>query len=153
MAGDAYASHLPVLAALEPAPKRVLEFGGGLHSTKAFLEMDSVTKLVTVETDPHWREVLEKEYSDKRWQLLDGSKVPALGNFDLVFIDDGIGPQQRMTTIARVLGQRHPKVVIHDAEFAPYQETIAAFAPDFELHAALNPATAIVPASPRQKKK
>ena len=55
--GD-YASHLPVLEALKPKPKKVLEFGSGKHSTGAFLSMKSVTRLVSIETDMGWRERL-----------------------------------------------------------------------------------------------
>lgn len=148
---DPYASHLAVLAALDPPPKKVLEFGGGDYSTKAFLEMEGVNRVVTIETDPTWRKKLEK-IKDARLEVLDGSKVPALSNFDLVFIDDGSWPQQRMETIVRVLSQPHPRVVIHDADYTPYVQTIADITDDFVVHADAVPHTAVVAATRGKKK-
>lgn len=142
---DPYASHLAVLKALKPKPKKVLEFGGGLHSTKAFLAMKSVTQLVTIETDEAWLKKLEKKFSDKRWTLLGPTgTVPKLTDFDLVFVDDGQEAQQRIQTIAFVLSQKHPRVVIHDVEHVPYLNTIRAFTDDFEVIDVETPWTAVV---------
>ena len=145
---DNYSSHLPVLEALDPKPKRVLEFGAGEHSTAAFLAMDSVTRLVSVETDMDWRERVSERFSehfeDGRWRLLDEEDpIPDPTDFDLVFIDDGDEPAQRLATIVYVLGRKHPKVVIHDADYRPYLETISAFG-DYEV---VGGHTAIVEAS------
>lgn len=145
MVDDPYATHLPVLEGLSPKPRRVLEFGGGYHSTEAFLDMDSVTKLVTVETDPEWRRRLTKRFErEDRWKLIDGSKLPALDDFDLVFIDDGADQAHRIQTIGYVLSQRHPRVVIHDADHGPYQESIDALADDYRIVTDDTPWTAVV---------
>lgn len=144
---DPYASHLAVIAGLKPKPKKVLEFGSGLHSTKAFLGMRSVTRLVSVERDPAWRSKVEKKLKDKRLELLgDGDEVPSLEEFDLVFIDDGADghPEQRIQTIAFVLAQKHPRVVVHDANYRPYLDSIHAFSTDVKLHADDHPWTAVV---------
>jgi len=148
----AFGSHVPVLESLRPRPKRVLEFGVGDHSTSAFLSMKSVTRLVSVETDIGWRERVSNEHrkhlKSGRWRLLDETdEVPPLTDFDLVFIDDGLLPAQRHETIARVLGQKHPRVVIHDADYAPYVESIEAFSSDFRIEDAYSPYTAVVDAN------
>lgn len=150
---DVYETHVPVLEALDPPPTRVLEFGAGKYSTKAFLAMDSVSRLVSVETDPSWRKEVRNRYRDKRWELLDGSEVPDLEKFDLVFIDDGANAQERIPTIVYVLSRKHPRVVIHDAEYGPYRDTIAMFTDDYVVHADYQPYTAVIEATKHERKK
>src|SRR5947207_4432187 len=137
MSESPYASHLAVLNGLKPKPKEVLEFGSGLHSTRAFLKMSSVKKLVSVETDPKWHAKIAKKVTDKRFTLLDGSELPDLAGFDLVFIDNGADghPEERIETIGYVLAQKHPRVVIHDVNHRPYLDSIHAFTTDVKLHA------------------
>lgn len=142
---DPYATHLPVLEGLKPKPKKVLEFGYGNHSTKAFLAMKSVTKLVTVEADATWRANAEK-IKDKRLEVVEAFDGD-LTDFDLVFIDNGQNPHERMDTMVRVLGQPHPKVVIHDIDYQPYLDTLKAYTSKYGLHTALVPNTAIVEAT------
>lgn len=140
---DDYATHLPVI--YELSPKRVLEFGAGLYSTKAFLSMTNLTKLVSVEVDPEWRERLRGEIQDARWTLLDGHRLPPLLDYDLILIDDGTSAQERSETIRYVLRQKHPQVVVHDAEV--YLPLILEFSGDVVVHDALSPHTAVVGAS------
>lgn len=144
-----FASHLPVLAALEPQPRRVLEFGTGYFSTKAFLMMDSVVELTSVEIYDDWREEMRAHLGpDLRWDLLGADdEVPPLLDFDLVFIDDGRNEAERLATIDWVLSEPHPKTVIHDAEYQPFLDAIDRLASHYTVYRDHTPHTAIVEAT------
>lgn len=120
---DRYASHLPVLrdTVHHVRPRRVLEFGGGHHSTPFFLSCDDVEELVTVETSPKWRGELEK-YACDRLRVVED--VEDVAGFDLVFIDDGTSAQERAETIRNVLCGAHRTVVIHDVDVPEYMALI-----------------------------
>lgn len=133
-----YATHLPILRRFKP--KRVLEFGAGFYSTALFLSMPKLERLVSVETDPKWRTRLREEYSDPRWELTTKHHEPK--DFDLVLIDDGTTIGERCKTIRWVLGQEHPRVVIHDAETPDYREIYQAH--PHILYALEIPQTAVV---------
>lgn len=139
---DDYASHLPVLKAVCGLirPWSVLELGSGLHSTPFFLGLP-VFHLVSIETDPEWRERIGREFRDSRLSLRSGYDDLHPMNFDLVFIDDGTSAAEREFSIRWVLGQKHPVTVIHDAEV--YATVIEELAPD---HAVIptKPETAVV---------
>lgn len=137
MDDDRYASHLPVLKALcsDLKPRRVLEFGAGLHSTPYFLSLEGLERLVSVEADPHWLARVADVCADERLTLL-SDNPPDPKDFDLVFIDDGKNAAEREETIRWVLGRPHPPVVIHDAEVLDYAHAISQCSP--------LPATAVV---------
>jgi hypothetical protein len=137
---DPYASHLPILQALEP--RRVLEFGGGKFSTGCFLAMPQVKRLVTIETDPEWFNKLRKMFRDRRWVLRESVAGFKPTEFDLVLIDDGDNMSHRLNTIRWVLGQEHPRVVIHDAEVAQYRAELQNT--DHWVYTGATPYTAVV---------
>ena len=68
-------------------------------------------------------------------------------DFDLVFIDDGLLPDQRIHTIAYVLARPHPKVILHDAEYPAYIDSVRVFTTDYEIEDAYSPHTAIIGAT------
>ena len=114
--------------------------------------MKSVTRLVSIETDIGWREsgseAFRKELKSGRWKLLDETdEIPELTDFDLVFIDDGLLPDQRIHTIAYVLARKHPKVILHDAEYPAYMDSVRAFTDDYEIEDGYSPHTAIIGAT------
>ena len=116
---DAYASHLPVLEGVMGLikPRSVLELGAGDHSTPFFLSQP-IERLVSVETDPKWREQIAEMHVDQRLSLhsdLGYLKRDSLASFDLIFIDDGTCAEEREVSIRWVLGQHHPPTIIHDA--------------------------------------
>lgn len=160
-----FGTHLPVLAALDPQPQRVLEFGTGYFSTKAFLMMDSVVELTSIEDDPEWRERMRWEFGPRgsvweeytetdflRWTLLSAEdEVPPFENFDLIFVDDGRDPQgsERLATTEYVLSQPHPKAVFHDVDFQPFLDAIHRLTggTGYEVYRDLTPHTAVVEAN------
>lgn len=148
-----FGTHVPVLKALDPPPTRVLEYGSGYFSTATFLAMPSVVQLVSVELYPDWADQMAEEFGGEhyeRWTLLDANdEVPPLLDFDLVFVDDGRTEDERIGTIAHVLGQPHPRVVIHDAEFHRFLAAIQQHAGGcgWVVHAEQMPHTAVVEAS------
>mgnify|MGYP000875158010 CR=1 FL=1 len=134
-----YGTHHMVLKALgvDPRIRRVVEFGGGRYSTSYFLRRDvfyHLVSLVTVETNACWRRMLKAWHEDdNRWLLADTreeglhlSEYEPSGWFaftDVVLIDDGVTPQQRVDTIAALndlmmqpYTQFRGVVVIHDYE-------------------------------------
>lgn len=123
---DAYASHLPMLTALGAwlPVRRALELGGGRYSTLTLLDRaryPHLEKLVTVETDAGWREWLRANVDDARWELAD-SIPPWIGEYDLVFIDDGHSLDERVASIEAVSAAWPcAAVVIHDFEQTAYQ--------------------------------
>lgn len=119
-----YATHLPILRGLCNliSPRNVLEFGAGKFSTPFFLSVTSVEKLVSVETDPEWARKVKEACPDSR--LTVRKTAPNPKDFDLVFIDDGHYPPERVKTIRKVLSKEHPPVVIHDAEVPEYRTEI-----------------------------
>lgn len=144
-----FGTHVPVLRGLEPPPERVLEFGTGYFSTATFLEMPSVRRLTSIEIYPDWREKMVEEFGeDRRWTLLtEDDEIPEFSFFDLIFVDDGTNEAERIATIELVLSRRHPRVVIHDAEFIPFLEAIHRHATDYTVHKDLSPYTAVVEAT------
>ena len=136
---DVYASHMSVLKALlnTHRPKRVLEYGAGLYSTPLFLSRPHVEQLVSVEPDPDWRHCIRSLHDDSRLHILAaGDFRPS--DFDLVFIDngqDGAEPlgAERAATIRQVLSQKHPIVVVHDAEVPEYATAIEEYAINFSV--------------------
>ena len=141
LSSDRYASHLPVLKALLDTGtiSRVLELGGGLYSTPAFLATSSLEKLTTIENDPEWARKAETADDRHEVLLVQGAiadNLPPLEDYDLVFIDDSTSAYERARTIRAVLSQPHPPVVIHDAEVPEYAAAMAECSP--------LPATAVV---------
>lgn len=137
---DPYASHLPVLRALlDTYPiRRVLEFGAGPYSTPLFLD-SPLGELVSVEPDPEWQEKVGT--GDERHVVVPSHDGPL--DFDLILIDDGTCEAERNETIRRVLPDKPPLVVVHDAEV--YRSTIFELARDRCLFISfLKPQTAIV---------
>lgn len=144
MARD-YGSHVPVLRAIigSVQPTCVLEFGCGLHSTPLFLESPRLSRIVSVEPDPEWRQKVALHCDDDRLVLRpDRQVVPEC--FDLVFIDDGQQVAEREETIRLVLGRRnHPPVVIHDADVPEYLAAIEELAINYSIFPT-DPPTAVV---------
>jgi len=136
---DVYGSHVSVLEALLNTyrPKRVLEYGAGLHSTPLFLSRPYLEQLVSIEPDPDWRHRIRKDHGDPRLHILaSGDFRPS--DFDLIFIDNGqdsaepLGAE-RAQTIRDVLSKKHPIVVVHDAEFPEYATAIEEYAINFSV--------------------
>lgn len=144
---DRYASHLPVLRRLLGIhkPERVLEYGAGLHSTPLFAAYPTVEKVVSVEPDPEWRQIVALEVADPRLTLRpDANVMPSA--FDFVFIDCGMCIADRVPVIRAVLASKHPLVVIHDAEVPAYADAIEELATMFKIHPTA-PDTAVIAAS------
>jgi hypothetical protein len=117
-----YATHLPVLRRLFNAVEiaKVLEYGGGLYSTRWFLRQP-ILSLWTVETDTYW--ATEVSTDDLRHSVV-ASPPPVKS--DLIFIDDGLSAIERAATIRRVSAERpNALVVIHDFEQPEYQDAAA----------------------------
>jgi hypothetical protein len=113
-----YGTHLPVLEAvcLLSNPKTVLEYGGGLYSTKFFLSLQ-IKELWTVETDSFW--AAEIASGDERHQIV---AAPPSRTPDLILIDDGFSLEERVGTIEKVsAGRPDALVVIHDFEQPDYR--------------------------------
>lgn len=138
-----YGSHLPVLRTLlaQHQPKQVLEFGAGLHSTPAFLSRSELVRLVSVEPDREWRQIVATECRDTRLVLRTELDVEPT-DFDLVFIDDGTNLNHRLQTIRRVLGPNHPLTVIHDADVPEYLTAIEELAMHYKV-VPTDPSTAV----------
>lgn len=119
-----YATHIPVLRALSTLlpMTRVIEFGGGDHSTSFFLDLPQLQELVTVETDEGWAARLAEVHGgDPRFVLR--RRASAVG-FDFCLIDDGHVDVERAATIGRVLHAKHPPTLIHDTEVLAYRDLI-----------------------------
>lgn len=139
-----YGSHLPVLKALlaQHQPKQILELGAGLHSTPAFLSRPEVVRVVSVEPDREWRQIVSQACQDERLVLRPTLDVDPK-DFDLVFIDDGVNLNQRLETINRVLQPDHPLTVIHDADVPEYLTAIEGLAMNHKI-VDTDPPTAVV---------
>lgn len=149
---NAYRTHLTVLAEVldTERPKRVLEYGAGLHSTPFFLRASCVRQLVSVEPDRDWRHRILKDFADPRLHILAASEFdPA--DFDLVFIDNGqdeaepLGAE-RIATLRSVLSVPHPTVVVHDAEVPEYAAVIDDLAVKYRIYPTA-PDTAVIEAT------
>ena len=137
-----YSSHLPVLRSVlnSVKPKRILEFGAGLHSTPLFCK--SGAQVVSIESDPDWRKAVAWECDSPNLVLRSTYEfTPA--EFDLIFVDDGECPEDRIRTLRLVLPQPHPVVVIHDAEVPEYREIIEELAISHKTYKT-NPDTCVV---------
>ena len=141
---DPYASHIPVLRALDKKTPfwRVVEYGGGDYSTPFFLSLPHLERLVTVEDDPEWVERIRRKYADPRLVIAENAPTDPC---DLIFIDNGISPPERVEVIHAVLSKPHPTVVIHDAEVPAYEQAIRESGKTYALHKKLTPNTAVVP--------
>lgn len=141
---DRYASHLPILrrAIYGQRPRKILEYGAGLHSTPLFLRDPAVERVLSIEPDPEWRRKVAEHCSDSRLILRaepDANPV----DFDLVFIDNGQNALERLETIRSVLSRAHPPVVIHDAEEIVYAAAIKELAAMYAIYPT-DPDTAMV---------
>jgi predicted O-methyltransferase YrrM len=149
-----YRSHLTVLAGIleDEKPKRILEYGAGIHSTPFFLKDPNVRQLVSVEPDPDWRHRILTDYADPRLHILgsgDWDFDPA--DFDLVFVDngqDGAEPlgAERVATLKAVLSVPHPTVVVHDADVPEYAAVIDDLATNYRIYPT-GPDTAVIEAT------
>jgi hypothetical protein len=121
-----YSTHLPILRRVVHSvrPKRVLEFGAGLHSTPLYFRDPQLWNVVCIEPDPEWRQKVAYACDDSRLILREAATDVTPADFDLIFIDDGECPRERLRTINFVLSQPHPTVVIHDAEVPEYRHAI-----------------------------
>lgn len=151
IAADPYATHLPVIRMVLALmkPKRILELGAGVYSTKAFLDCPSLTRLTSLETDEEWMDRLKDEVADERLTLrLVEDTCEALPEslriYDLVFIDNADNPVDRERAIRAVLGREHPVVIVHDAENLWYRHAINELADCYMLFDAEVPNTAVV---------
>ncbi len=103
---------------------KVLEFGAGLSS----LLLSETCKVVTYETDPEYKELIESKITDQNdleVRLWDGVRPPALflsqtsnEDFDLVFVDGpkdtnkgGIG----RSAAIHIASQVSDNIIVHDA--------------------------------------
>jgi predicted O-methyltransferase YrrM len=141
-----YYSHVPVLKGLAKLLeiRRVLELGSGHFSTGTFLDREcfpNLELLCTVENDWNWYGQIREKYGDdpRFCSVCYGGdmvgavrivwkgttvKVP-VPNYDLIFIDDSVKPNERAATIREVVqryNRRHTVVVIHDFETPAYQK-------------------------------
>jgi predicted O-methyltransferase YrrM len=130
-------------------PKRVLELGSGVYSTKEFLKCPTLKRLTSLETDEQWLRRLRDEITDERLTLrLVEDTVAALPksltNYDLVFVDNADNPVDREAAIRAVLGQEHPVVIVHDAENLWYRHAINELAEHYVLFDEQVPNTAVI---------
>lgn len=132
MDADPYGSHVPVLAALASVVpvRRAIEFGGGLHSTRLFLDHNvfpHLVELLTVETDPRWAAQIRSR--DKRHTVFVAPQAAFYAHlslsYDLVLVDDSTSMTDRIRTLRAVSGTRPDGlVVVHDFEHDDYREAI-----------------------------
>lgn len=133
---DPYASHIPFLTRIGKGVHSVLELGCGLYSTSLFLDLTvypDLVKLVSVEHDYTWA---RRMALDPRLTMIitpepieDYLATLNLGQFNLIFVDNSTDWETRAKTI-RWLAQQdlgQARVVIHDYEYASYQEAAAGF--------------------------
>ena len=123
---DPYATHLPVLRKLATHlhVRSVLEFGGGLHSTKLFLDravFPALDELVTLESSLAWATRLYGEIDDPRWTCVVAPEVmhpriaPLFGlGFDIALIDGATSAERLHAMLA---AQYLAQVLVgHDTE-------------------------------------
>lgn len=135
LAPEPYSTHIPVLLALARVTtvRRVLELGSGPFSTPLFLNraaFPDLEQLTSLEDDGDWSAtVLNTVGEDDRldYRLVAppiSASLPALGEYDLVFIDDSRTVLERSETLAQVAAA-NPKglVVMHDFEQRRYRST------------------------------
>jgi len=136
VAAHPFATHLPVLRALGRAlnARCVLEFGAGLYSTPEFLTLSrfpALEMLVSIERDEGWRDrIVELVGSDPRVVMPRPFPIyhESLAAYDLILIDDGQDPEDRVETIEAVVEACPPGVVvIHDFETRQYQQAADGF--------------------------
>jgi hypothetical protein len=122
---DPYGTHEPVLRALAPISKNVLELGGGMYSTPLFLENPLLKRLVTVEDDPDWAAKIRSEHplhlliTESAIDYVNASHLA----FDLILVDNATSSGERAKTI-RTVANRKPRavVVVHDYEQFLYRD-------------------------------
>ena len=116
-----YATHLPVLRSILAGERlrRVVEFGGGEHSTRLFT--DHAANVWTVEDDPVWADSLRALFGHvPGWSLIS----PGVEGYStirnlaphLVFVDGRA--DTRLSHVCAALGLGVPLVVAHDTERA-----------------------------------
>ena len=124
-----YATHIPILTYLlhNQKPKNILEYGGGEFSTSLFLDQETfpfVRQLTTVEDNKEWAEKLNNQFKgNPKWNLAYVNPTEkydlnlALNDFDLIFIDDCLLPEDRAKTVDFVLtNTTDTTVIVHDFE-------------------------------------
>lgn len=142
---DPYSTHLPILRRIVNSvrPKRVLEFGAGLHSTPLYFRDPQLWNVVCIEPDAGWRKRVGYAVDDSRLILRETAENVTPSDFDLIFIDDGECAADRLKTIRFVLSNPHPPVVIHDADTPEYDAAIKELATMFTTYRT-QPDTAVV---------
>jgi predicted O-methyltransferase YrrM len=129
-----FSTHLPILTGLGVLfpIHRVLELGGGLYSTAAFLDratFPALEALDTYENDEEWARQLAERFSDDRHRLVVHAgdmrlAVPDIPfeDYDLVFVDDSKSYSERARTIAAITNRfaAGNLIVIHDYEAPEY---------------------------------
>ena len=142
---DPYSTHLPILRRMVNGvrPRRVLEFGAGLHSTPLYFRDPQLWNVVCIEPDPEWRKKVAYAVDDERLILREAATNVNPTDFDLIFIDDGTCAAERLKTIRFVLSEPHPPTVIHDAEVPEYRDAIKELATMHTIYET-NPHTAVV---------
>jgi hypothetical protein len=156
-ADNPYATHLPVLIGIAQLFKveRVLEFGCGLHSTLTFLDRSIFSDLEVLhsfDNNLSWVNkitIMTSNDTRPKIEFVDGpvnSVVKDINfqNYDLIFIDDSMTAEERVTTIRAVTRNISPlnMVVIHDFEVDIYRDSVKTFEYQFPF-TALNPNTGI----------
>ena len=124
-----YATHIPILTYLLHTlkPQNILEYGGGDFSTSLFLDHEtfpSVKQLTTVEDNKDWSDRLNNKFGgNPRWRLAYVNPRDKydlrikLNNFDFIFIDDCLLPEDRAKTVDFVIQNTDDAtIIVHDFE-------------------------------------
>ena len=129
IAGEPYATHVPVLVGVAAAckPKLLIEYGSGTFSTLCFLDdvaFPSLQKVESYENNREWLEQIQKKIPQNalvNLHFVEGEMYHAVEganttNASMIFIDDSPSAEARVPTVkevARCCGTE-PVVVLHD---------------------------------------
>ena len=113
---------------------RVIEVGAGNYSTKFLgLILGSLnSKLISIEDDINWYNILYENYNINSFVDLIYSLEPCKGlleiasnrNFDLIFIDNGKKPEDRIKIIETAIKISFRFIVVHDVQEPIYNRLI-----------------------------
>ncbi|SRR5260370_6162908 len=136
-----YVTHIPALLAISKLiqPRRVIEFGCGRYSTLTFLNpvaFPALVELSSYENDATWVQNIGDEVGNEprlHLHLVDGpmhvaAQSCALGQYDLILIDDSASAEERARTIQTVCSQASASsvIAIHDFEIPLYRRSLPA---------------------------
>jgi hypothetical protein len=128
-----FSSHLPALTlGVLKTSKPVLELGSGLGSTKVLRNLvRGGRKIVTIETDPCWYEVMYPEIGETRdhhYILINDlcldhiEKITPLSGWGVIFVDHKT-PDERVDLAREIIKEiKFDLLICHDTDYPKYRE-------------------------------